>query len=294
MLQQTTVAAGIPYFERWMARFPTVEALAGASEAEVLAQWQGLGYYSRARNLHRAAQMVVDSGWPRSAAEWRTLPGIGAYTSAAIASITLGEPIAAIDGNVERVFARITATGAVGSALTRQAREWGQSVLEVESPGEWNQAVMELGATVCSFRSPRCGECPVSSHCRSFGEGRVAEFPTPKPKKHWIELVHRVVVPIWGDEIGLVQAAKGEWWAGMWHPPRAEETSLVGERVGGFRHVVTRHKITVEVFAAEVKERLPGLNWVHRADLDEIALTSPGKRAIGMVLGRTQSNLELE
>lgn len=138
MCQQTTVAAVIPFYERWMARFPTVEALAGAEIDEVLTYWQGLGYYRRARYLHAGAQWVVEHGWPSSVEEWRAVPGVGDYTAGAISSISLGLAAPVVDGNVERVYARICADEALNPALKRGAWEWTRSVMVEESPGDWN------------------------------------------------------------------------------------------------------------------------------------------------------------
>lgn len=280
MLQQTTVAAVVPYFERWMERFPTADALAVASDDEVLGYWQGLGYYSRARNLLKGVRLVVEGGWPESVAEWRRVPGVGDYTAGAIASIAQGIAAPVVDGNVERVFSRITLNGAVGQELKKGAWVWAPGVLVEEFPGEWNQALMELGATVCTPKNPKCGVCPVSGFCEAFMSGRVGEFPAPKPKKEWVELEHVAVVVVWGDRVGLVQAGDGEWWAGLWHPPRGDDWGGVGVKVGAFKHVVTRHKITLEVRRWAVDEAVDGLTFVPLAELDDWAISAPGRRAI--------------
>ena len=162
MLQQTRVAAVIPYYERFLARFPRVEDLAAASEIEVLAMWSGLGYYSRARNLQKAArQIVAAGGFPRDYESIRELAGVGDYTAAAVGSIAFGLPHAAIDGNVRRVVMRLTGDGKadVGAVATQ--------LLDVRHPGRWNQAVMELGATVCLPREPLCGACPLAAECEA-------------------------------------------------------------------------------------------------------------------------------
>ncbi|HXG60332.1 MAG TPA: NUDIX domain-containing protein, partial [Planctomycetota bacterium] len=149
MLQQTQVATVVPYYERWMKRFPTVRALARASLDEVLKVWEGLGYYARARNLHRAARGM--RRWPRTAAEWRRVPGVGAYTAAAIASIAYGERAAVFDGNVRRVLSRLEGRDVAAPPPVPRG-----------DPGEFNQALMELGQRICTPRAPRCGECPLA------------------------------------------------------------------------------------------------------------------------------------
>lgn len=288
MLQQTTVAAVTGYFVRWMERFPTAEALAAASEEEVLQYWQGLGYYSRARNLHRGVQMVVAEGWPQSVDEWRKVPGVGDYTAGAVGSIAQGMKAPVVDGNVERVFARRMMFGGVGGELKRGAWEWAREVLVEDRPGDWNQALMELGATLCTPKNPKCGVCPVAESCEAFMAARVGEFPAPKPKKEWIELEHVTVVPIWGDRVGLVQAQRGEWWTGLWQPPRGVQGGDLGvdqgEFAGRFKHVVTRHKISLEVRRLDVEEELPGVTWFDLAELDDVAMSAPGRRAVILAL----------
>jgi A/G-specific adenine glycosylase len=175
MLQQTRVAVVIERFQAFLTRFPTVDALARAPEQDVLALWSGLGYYRRARMMHQAAKFVVGrdpSGLPTSVAELRTLPGVGAYTAAAIASIAHGEPVAVVDGNVERVLCRFKGLNAAagGIALRRKIEQLAAELLDFERPGDFNQALMELGATVCMPRNPRCAACPLLSHCVTRGE----------------------------------------------------------------------------------------------------------------------------
>lgn len=287
MLQQTTVAVVVPYFERWMDRFPSVEVLAAASEEEVMRYWQGLGYYSRARNLIAGAMIVVEQGWPASVDEWIALPGVGDYTAGAVASISQGLPAALVDGNVERVFARLNVDGSVGPALKKRAWLWARQVLVPENPGDWNQALMELGATICLPRNPNCGGCPVLDFCQAFRSEKVKEFPVAKPKKGWVELHHVTVVPVLGDSVGLVQAADGEWWSGLWHPPRAVSLNELridkGVRIGTFKHVVTRHKIMLEVRRLELDQPMAGLKFVPKSKLHDWAISAPGRRAIEMV-----------
>ena len=174
MLQQTRAQAVIPYYQRFLERFPTVEALAASAEEEVLALWSGLGYYSRARNLRQAARRIADAGgFPRDYERIRALPGIGDYTAAAIASMAFGLPHAVVDGNVLRVVARVENDAAdIASGRTRERfREVAQSWLDPRNPGLYNQALMELGATVCLPRNPLCLVCPLAERCRARAEG---------------------------------------------------------------------------------------------------------------------------
>ena len=170
MLQQTRVAAVNPYFARFLKRFPTARALARAAEEDVFTHWAGLGYYSRARNLRRAARQIVDlGGFPRDYAALRSLAGVGEYTAAAVASIAFGLPHAVVDGNVRRVVMRLANSASV------DVQAEAERLLDRKNPGGWNQALMELGALVCVPRAPRCGVCPVSGHCGAFRYGTTGE-----------------------------------------------------------------------------------------------------------------------
>lgn len=194
MLQQTTIAAVRPRFERFIARWPTIEALAAANDDDVLKEWAGLGYYARARNLIACArQVAMLGGFPRTAAELRHLPGVGAYTSAAIAAIAFGERVPAVDTNVERVIARLKG---LKRPKRRQIEEIMQELLPADHPGDFVQAMMDLGASVCRSRNPRCGSCPLAIDCAAFATGEPECFPqrrqrASRPHKHgvafWIE-----------------------------------------------------------------------------------------------------------
>jgi A/G-specific adenine glycosylase len=187
MLQQTRVAAVIPHYERFLSKFPTVQHLARARAPSVLAAWAGLGYYSRARNLHRAARKIVarhGGTFPRDREAALKLPGIGRYTAAAILSIAYGEKLAALDGNVVRVLARLDAVRSdVREPRTRRRLERrAEALLACEAPGDWNEAMMELGATICTPASPRCDECPVQRCCRAYPLGIAEKLPTARRK----------------------------------------------------------------------------------------------------------------
>jgi A/G-specific adenine glycosylase len=186
MLQQTQVAAVIPYFERWMRRFPDVAALAAATEAEVLRHWAGLGYYARARNLHRAAAAVAKQGrFPEDAAGWLALPGVGAYTAGAVASLACGNAEPILDGNVTRVFSRLFGLAFLpgdGSAQRQAYWELAGKWARGKSPGDANEALMELGALICTPASPDCGHCPAASFCQAQARGWQNRLPPAKPR----------------------------------------------------------------------------------------------------------------
>jgi A/G-specific adenine glycosylase len=220
MLQQTRVETVIPHFERWMERFPTVDALARAGVDEVLVEWEGLGYYSRARNLHTAARFVRDSlggKIPDSAERLRELPGVGEYTAGAVASIAFDRPEPAVDGNARRVLSRLFDLSApTASAL----RERAVAMVPAERPGDFNQALMELGATICRPRSPRCRECPLSAACLARACGTIAERPgrAQRPPIPSFDLGVAVVMSQRGRAL-MVRRSENGMLGGMWEYP---------------------------------------------------------------------------
>jgi len=258
MLQQTQVATALPYFARWMDRFPDVASLAAAPLDQVLSAWQGLGYYARARNLHAAAQTVVEAlggQLPTTFAGLRALPGIGEYTAAALASIAYGEPVAAVDGNVERVMARLYGIADdVGRAAGRRAiREAAARWVVGPSPGDVNQALMELGATVCTPRRPDCAACPVAACCIALATGRANALPV----KARATAARRVDAIAW-----LIRSADGRWLVGrrpergllggLWEFPLthvAGSQSVAGSR-GGLGRPAADVDIDVDALAA--------------------------------------------
>ena len=220
MLQQTRVDAVIPYYERWMARFPSTDALARADLDDVLVHWQGLGYYSRARNLHRAAREVrerLNGRVPGEADELRRLPGVGEYTAGAVASIAFGRRVPAVDGNVRRVLSRLHD---IEEPRPAQLRRLAGDMVPADRPGDFNQALMELGATICTPRAPRCGTCPVSRWCRARRLGVQEERPRPKSKKRVPEEAVETAVVVREDgALLLVRRPEEGLLGGMWEPP---------------------------------------------------------------------------
>ncbi len=226
MLQQTQVATVIPYFERWMTLFPTVEALADAPQEAVLKAWEGLGYYSRARNLHRAAQQVVATRGgrlPESAEELLQLPGIGRYTAGAIASIAFGKRAAALDGNLKRVLARLTALALPINSREGEAQLWelAEALLPAERAGDWNQALMDLGATVCLAGTPRCLLCPLRGGCEAQRRGLQHEIPhklSRKARPHYT-VTAGVIWDRAGERLLIAQRPQDKMLGGLWEFP---------------------------------------------------------------------------
>ena len=227
MLQQTPVDRVCDFWRRFMARFPTVSALAEAPESDVLKYWEGLGYYSRARNLHAAAKHIVaESGGqlPRTPDELRRLPGLGAYTSASVASIAFGFPAAVVDANVVRVIARLDGlTGDPKSAALRMAiAARAQELLETKRPGDWNQAVMELGAMVCSPTNPGCASCPLQPDCAATASGEPERYPAKTANTRTRTVREVAVALIRGEHILVEQRPAGGLWPNLWVLPFRE------------------------------------------------------------------------
>jgi len=290
MLQQTQVATAIPYYERFLTRFPDVRALARAPRARVLAAWAGLGYYRRARHLHEAAAIVVREHGGRIPSEpeaFARLPGVGRYTVGAVLSIGFGRPLPVLDGNVARVFSRLTAAPLAVRRPADAKRLWALADLLMPSPGRgsqgqerpglWNQALMELGALVCTPRAPRCEACPVRAHCEAHARGLQHELP-PVPARRRVETVRRAVACVWREGRLLVERLSGRRLEGLHEPPGVElahgasasralhrrlaalglpvRLTDTGRRI---RHTVTHHDIRVEVWQAVVPGPTRGL-----------------------------------
>ena len=270
MLQQTRVETVIPYYARFHDAFPDIEALAAAPLDAVLARWSGLGYYARARRLHRAAREIVARGaFPRSEAELRALPGIGPYTAAASASIAFGEPVAVIDGNVERVIARVLdLDGDPGRGpARRRVREIAVLLLDADAPGDSNQAMMELGATLCRPRRPRCVVCPLCEVCAGRRSGRAETLPVRPPRRGGVRERRVVAVVERGGRFLLVRNPESSaLLAGLWEFPwtprsarRGDWEAALAEAYGGVwrvgsRRGVARHGITYRALELEIHE----------------------------------------
>ena len=287
MLQQTRAQAVIPYYRRFLARFPTVAALAAAAEDDVLALWSGLGYYSRARNLRRAAQQIATAGgFPRDYDAIRALPGIGDYTAAAIGSIAFDLPFAVLDGNVLRVVARVTNDASDISAGRTRARfrEIAQQWMDPRQPGHFNQALMELGATVCLPRHPLCLVCPLGECCRARQEGTVAQLPVKLRKTAPVRLKGvLLVVRHRGCILLRRRDAAASRMAGFWDLPAPEDlpAAKLGARIGEIRHTITHHHYTLEVRGATAG--LPdreGFRWFPIAQLTEIPFSTTARKAL--------------
>jgi A/G-specific adenine glycosylase len=277
MLQQTRVAAVIGHYAEFLRRFPTVKKLAAAHEASVLAAWSGLGYYRRARMLRAAAKVLVrelGGKFPETAEEWRALPGIGRYTAAAIASIAFDEPVAVVDGNVERVLQRVSGRRLAGEELWQAAEDF----LDRKRPGDFNQAMMELGATVCTPRTPGCLMCPVVELCTTRGELVVAAKPERRKKREIHYALH-----LRDGGVFLVQRPHtASLMAGMWELPEIEAPNN-----GAKPFCTVKHSITVTDYTVRVWEKvLPGNQPGRRIATDRLsrmALTGLARKILRKV-----------
>jgi A/G-specific adenine glycosylase len=289
MLQQTRCETVIPYYDRFLQRFPAVEALAAAPEEEVLTRWAGLGYYSRARNLRRAAQAIVSAGgFPRDYDGIRELPGIGDYTAAAIASIAFHLPHAVLDGNVLRVVARVENDPAdIAAPRTRERfREVAQSWLDPRDPGHFNQALMELGATVCLPKNPLCLVCPLAECCRARQEGTVAQLPVKLGKKTPVQIESVLLLARSRGRVLLRQReAASRRMAGFWDLPAPEHlpTARAGKSLGSFRHTITHHQYTFTVVATTARAAGPEFRWFEPAEAVEVPLSTTARKALKLI-----------
>ena len=248
MLQQTTVATVVPRFERFVARWPTIDALAAASDEDILSEWAGLGYYARARNLIACAREVVRRGaFPNSAAELRGLPGIGAYTSAAIATIAFGERVAAVDTNVERVMARVHGLSKADKSVVA---ELALEMMAETHPGDFVQAMMDLGATICRPKHPRCGDCPLARDCLALGSGEPESFPQRRERPL---RPHRHGVAYWIERRGsvwLIRRPTRGLLGGMAALPGPDWTDELDDKanaIGTVRHVFTHFLLDLAI-----------------------------------------------
>ena len=307
MLQQTRVDQVQPYYERFLGAFPTVEALAASELDSVLLQWEGLGYYARARNLHRAAKIIVSDYAGELPADYqvlRTLPGIGSYTAGAIASIAFGLPHPAVDGNVRRVLSRYFALKAAKpTVLQRLASE----LLDPKRSGDFNQAMMELGATVCAPTRPKCGICPIGNDCLANQKGCPEDYPLRKKK---VSIPHYdVATAVIIDDEGclLIQRRADEaLLGGLWELPggkrKSDETLgeacrrelkeelgitvAVGPVIKSVKHAYTHFKITLYAFQCSIETGTPHstaglpIRWVSLKDLHQYAFPRANRRIL--------------
>ena len=289
MLQQTRVAAVIPYYERFLARFPTFRALAEAPETVLLASWAGLGYYSRARNLQKAARLLCQAGeFPAVYEEIRRLPGIGDYTAAAVASIAFDLPHAVLDGNVLRVLSRVLDddTDIASAAGRKRFAAAADKLLDRKQPGIFNQAMMELGATVCLPKNPQCLLCPVSSLCKARAEGRQNQLPVKVSKQ---ETVRETRTVFWIERRGKLLAwqrpSSSRLMPGFWELPEPTQlpNTAAGKKLGTFRHGITFHDYVFEVRQAAPPQNRGPCEWLAIEQLNSLPASTILKKARELV-----------
>ena len=295
MLQQTQVARVSEYFNKFIRRFPTVKALAAADEQEVLAMWQGLGYYRRARNLHAAAKIIAEQHGgrvPREAGVLRQLPGVGRYTANAIASIVYQQAEPIVDGNVRRVLARWC-----GKELTvNESWARAEELVNLSDPGLFNEALMELGAMVCTPKVPRCPSCPVLKLCEARRRGVEGRVPAPKSGVRRKVVHHHAVVVARNGKVLLEKRPDNGLWSSMWQVPTIEAdralrpaelrrrlaVTVVGLRKEGtFEHGTTHRLITFHVFAAKSRSR--GGTWRRLDDVADLPMSNAQKRVLDVL-----------
>ncbi|MCS6829310.1 MAG: A/G-specific adenine glycosylase [Armatimonadota bacterium] len=312
MLQQTQVQTVLPYLDRFLHRFPTVRDLASADEEEVLRYWSGLGYYNRARSLHRAAQQICrrhNGAVPCRADALRQLPGIGDYTAGAVVSIACGKPEPALDSNGYRILARLLAfeEDITLSSSRRLLGEACRQILPEHAPGEFNQALMDLGAMICTARKPRCLICPLAGECRAFQQGLQTRLPV-LPARQTGERVVDVCAVIEHDRRWLMsKRTNGRLWHGLWEFPRVrmeeEETpeqaaqriaETIGAQVDGcevvatIRHGVMHYSVTLHAVRCRLREQTAGnndtLRWVSPQEAQKLPLSSPMRRVLNRLI----------
>ena len=294
MLQQTRVEAVIPYYARFLDHYPDAAAFARASEPEVLRAWAGLGYYSRARNLHKSAcEIARQPRFPSTYDAIRSLPGVGDYTAAAVASIAFNLPYAALDGNIARVLARITNdSGDIKHPKTRARLQSAASkLLHPRHPGEFNQALMELGATVCVPRNPKCLVCPVAAACEARARGRERELPVRSGNGAKTEVDQTLLLIVRAGKILLTQRGpSSRRLPGFWELPDLAtlEQATLGEIVGRFRHSIVNTQFNITVRAASISRcRRHHHYWWPLDRLHEIPLSTAAKKAVPCLTRRT-------
>ncbi len=314
MGQQTRMDRVVEYFNRWLERFPDIATLASASEQEVLKAWEGLGYYSRARNLHRAAALLMerhDGELPADHGRLLDLPGIGPYTAAAIMSIAFEHPFPVLDANVQRVLARVTDLDLPlrSAGAERILKKTAARLMERKRPRMFNQAMMELGALVCTPRRPGCERCPVHGHCRALAENRVAERPLLRPRPETIRITMACVILCHRGRVYVQRRLPDDVWGGLWEFPGGrikpgetpavaarrelmEETAFQAGPLRPFRtvtHCYTKYRVTLHAFFARLAQEsdIPELNaattyrWTDLAGLSAFPFPAGHRQLVG-------------
>jgi A/G-specific adenine glycosylase len=289
MLQQTTVTAVIPYYEKFLKRFPTVHSLASAPLEDVLEMWAGLGYYSRARNLHKAAQALAENGFPKTAEELLKLPGFGPYTSRAVASLAFDEPVGVLDGNVIRVLTRV-----YGWHL-----DWWQpkhrpqlqtASDEIAKPGPshfLNQGLMELGATICTPQSPTCMLCPWQKFCVAFETDQIPELPRKRPRKQSEVWVWTAQVYQKGDKVALIPNHYAPFLKGQLIFPGSIKQQNQKPKTFDLKHGITHHDIYIRIEkSAEkpIKSNVKELQWITVKDIKKVSPSNLLQKVLQQVL----------
>jgi A/G-specific adenine glycosylase len=305
MLQQTTVKTVLPYYETFLRRFPDVGALAAASEEEVVAAWSGLGYYHRARNLRRGARHLVehhDGLFPRTLEAALAVPGVGLYTASAILSIASGVPLPVVDGNVRRVLARLRALRGPRWRRDGPYYNLAEEVLDHESPGDWNQALMEIGAVVCTPRRPACPACPLRSACRSHALGLQDRIPEPRERRAPVDVTVAAALVEKDGRVLLVRRAEGRLMGRMWEVPQTSLEAggladlarellvrhglavVPGALLARARHTITFRRIRVEAYRARLRRDVPAdsdhYRWVLPRELASLPVSSMTRKIL--------------
>lgn len=308
MLQQTQVAAVIAYYSKFMQRFPNIATLANATQDEVLQHWSGLGYYSRARNLHNAAIMIMDEyngKFPQDFETIQTLAGIGRSTAAAIASFAYNQIQTILDGNVKRVLARhFLIEGWPGTAkVEKELWQRAEALLPKHDIAAYTQGLMDLGATLCTRSNPKCGSCPLNSTCEAYQQHRVHELPTPKPRQAIPEKYTTMLILLHGNEILLEKRPPTGIWGGLWSFPEVEAgldfAAIMRDRFGviaevakplaKFSHTFTHFKLHIQPQPLQVLKRLPNINapghvWLNIEDAMGAAIPTPIRKILQSML----------
>jgi A/G-specific adenine glycosylase len=286
MLQQTQVTTVLDYYRRWLTRFPTMAALAAAEEHQVLRAWQGLGYYNRARNLHRCAQQLTgnkDGKFPENVADLIRLPGIGRYTAGAIVSFAFNKPAPILDANVTRVLARLIClqTSIESAAGKRTLWALADALVQAGEPRLVNSAIMELGALLCLPRNPRCVLCPVRRFCRAVD-------PDSLPRKRLRPRTQKLQENYWWirrNEFILLNLSSGRRWKGLWILPPAAELSMDQRPLFQMSHSITKYLVYLSVFPGKVPDLLPeGAQWQPIESLGDLPMPTPHRRSVQAIL----------